>query len=132
MPLCLIPCIIKYGSRVKWSNPEKGLTHPLYPSVKQLMQRKPSGHPQLSLSTLFIRNTFHLLLFKKLWIWLNYNIYCVRISVRVSFHGEVVFFLEYGIQVTLLKHESSYIHFRTNRWKRYEPYYTSTQQTMCI
>ena len=49
--------IIRYGSRVKWSNPGEGVAPSLTPWCSKLSKRKPSGHPRLGSPTLltFIR-----------------------------------------------------------------------------
>ena len=50
MPTCLTCSIMRYGSRVKWSNPGNGVA--LSPTP-QLLKREPSGHPQFRSSTTF-------------------------------------------------------------------------------
>ena len=47
MPSCLTLSIIRYGSRVKWVNPEKGVEPSLH-----LSKREPLGHLQLQSPTL--------------------------------------------------------------------------------
>ena len=47
MPPCLTLSIIRYGTRVKWSNPEKGVAPSPTPWCCKLSKREPSGHPQL-------------------------------------------------------------------------------------
>ena len=47
MPPCLTLSIIRYGSRVKWSNPGKGVAPSPTPWCSKLSKRKPSGHPRL-------------------------------------------------------------------------------------
>ena len=52
MPPCLTLSIIRYGSRVKWSNPGKGVAP--FPThwCSKLSKREPSGHPRLWSPTL--------------------------------------------------------------------------------
>ena len=47
MPPCLTLSIIRYGSRVKWSNPGKGVAPSPTPWCSKLSKREPSGHPRL-------------------------------------------------------------------------------------
>ena len=47
MPPCLTLSIIWYGSRVKWSNPGKGVASSPTPWCSKLSKREPSGHPRL-------------------------------------------------------------------------------------
>ena len=44
---CLTLSIIRYGSRVKWSNPGKGVALSPTPWCSKLSKREPSGHPRL-------------------------------------------------------------------------------------
>ena len=39
--------VIRYGSRVKWSNPGKGVAPSPTPGCSKLSKREPSGHPRL-------------------------------------------------------------------------------------
>ena len=55
MPPCLTLSIIRYGSRVKWSNPGKGVAPSPTPWCSKLSKREPSGHPRLWSPT-FINN----------------------------------------------------------------------------
>ncbi len=52
MLLCLTLSIIRYGSRVKWSNPGKGVAPSPKPWCIKLSKRDPSGHPRLWSPTL--------------------------------------------------------------------------------
>ena len=52
MPPCLTLSIIRYGSRVKWSNPGKGVAPSPTHWCSKLSKREPSGHPRLWLPTL--------------------------------------------------------------------------------
>ena len=52
MPPCLTLSIIRYGSRVKWSNPGKGVPPSPTPWCSKLSKREPSGHPRLWSPTL--------------------------------------------------------------------------------
>ena len=52
MPPCLTLSIIRYGSRVKWSNPGKGVAPSPTPWCSKLSKREPSGHPRLWSPTL--------------------------------------------------------------------------------
>ena len=47
MPPCLTLSIIRYGSRVKWSNPGKGVAPSPTPWCSKLSKREPSGYPRL-------------------------------------------------------------------------------------
>ena len=47
MPPCLTLSIIRYGSRVKWSNPGKWVAPSPTPWCSKLSKREPSGHPRL-------------------------------------------------------------------------------------
>ena len=52
MPPCLTLSIIRYGSRVKWSNPGRGVAPSPTPWCSKLSKREPSGHPRLWSPTL--------------------------------------------------------------------------------
>ena len=52
MPPCLTLSIIRYGSRVKWSNPGKWVAPSPTPLCSKLSKREPSGHPRLWSPTL--------------------------------------------------------------------------------
>ena len=52
MPPCITLSIIRYGSRVKWSNPGKGVAPSPTPWCSKLSEREPSGHPRLWSPTL--------------------------------------------------------------------------------
>ena len=52
MPHCLTLSIIRYGSRVKWSNPGKGVAPSPTHWCSKLSIRGPSGHPRLWSPTL--------------------------------------------------------------------------------
>ena len=52
MPPCLTLSIIRYGSRVKWRNPGKGVAPSPTPWCSKLSKREPSGHPRLWSPTL--------------------------------------------------------------------------------
>ena len=54
MPPCLTLSIIRYGSRVKWSNPGKGVAPSPTPWCSKLSKREPSGHPRLWSPTLLL------------------------------------------------------------------------------
>ena len=59
MPPCLTLSIIRYGSRVKWSNPGKGVAPSPTPWFSKLSKREPSGHLRLwspTLLTFYIYN----------------------------------------------------------------------------
>ena len=61
MPPCLTLSIIRYGSRVKWSNPGKGVAPSPTPWCSKLSKREPSGHPRLwSPTLLHIVYNFHM------------------------------------------------------------------------
>ena len=47
MPSCLTLSIIRYGSRVKWSNPRKGVVPFPTPWCSKLLKRESLGHPWL-------------------------------------------------------------------------------------
>ena len=51
MPPCLTLIIIRYVSRVKWSNSGEGVVPSPYTSVKLLLKRETSGRPRLRSST---------------------------------------------------------------------------------
>ena len=52
MPPCLTLSIIRYGSRIKWSNPEKGVAPSTTPRCSKLSKRESSGHSRLWSPTL--------------------------------------------------------------------------------
>ena len=52
MPPCLTLSNIRYVSRVKWSNPEKGVAPSPTLWCSKLSKREPSGHPRLWSPTL--------------------------------------------------------------------------------
>ena len=60
MPPCLTLSIIRYGSRVKWSNPGKGVAPSPTPWCSKLSKREPSGHPRLWSPTLLTLRFFSL------------------------------------------------------------------------
>ena len=66
MPPCLTLSIIRYGSRVKWSNPGKGVAPSPTPWCSKLSKREPSGHPRLWSTTIF---TYKFLDFLYTFIW---------------------------------------------------------------
>ena len=59
MPLCLTLSIIRYGSRVKWSNPAKGVAPSPTPWCSKLSKREPSGHPRLWSPTTLHMDVIH-------------------------------------------------------------------------
>ena len=61
MPPCLTLSIIRYGSRVKWSNPGKWVAPSPTPWCSKLSKRETSGHPRLRSPTLL----YHELIFDK-------------------------------------------------------------------
>ena len=63
MPPCLTLSIIRYGSRVKWSNPGKGVAPSPTPWCSKLSKREPSGHPRLSSPTTTI--LYYIILFQR-------------------------------------------------------------------
>ena len=66
MPPCLTLSIIRYGTRVKWSNPGKGVAPSPTPWCSKLSKREPSGHPRLwspTLLTLYIYIYIYIKLF---------------------------------------------------------------------
>ena len=62
MPPCLTLSIIRYGSRVKRSNPGKGVAPSPTPWCSNLSKREPSGHPRLWSPTLL---TFYIYIFER-------------------------------------------------------------------
>ena len=58
MPPCLTLSIIRYGTRVKWSNPGKGVAPSPTPWCSKLSKREPSGHPRLWSPTLLFTSIF--------------------------------------------------------------------------
>ena len=62
MPPCLTLSIIRYRSRVKWSNPGKGVAPSPTPWFSKLSKREPSGHPRLWSPTLltYLLETFRI------------------------------------------------------------------------
>ena len=52
MPPCLTLSTLRYGSRVKWSNPENGLSVLPYISVQQLLKRESQDRPRQVLANL--------------------------------------------------------------------------------
>ena len=59
MAPCLTLSIIRYGSRVKWSNPGKGVEPSPTPWCSKLSKREPSGHPRLWSPTLLTYVTMY-------------------------------------------------------------------------
>ena len=78
MPPCLTLSIIRYGSRVKWSNPGKGVAPSPTPWCSKLSKREPSGHPRLWSPTLLLYRLlgalFHWL--SNLFYWVRFQICC--------------------------------------------------------
>ena len=74
MPPCLTLSIIRYGSRVKWSNPGKGVAPSPTHWCSKLSKREPSGHPRLWLPTLIY---FYLLLYI---LWDDWPIFMISAS----------------------------------------------------
>ena len=89
MPPCLTLSIIRYGSRVKWSNPGKGVAPSPTPWCSKLSKREPSGHPRLKGDNL----TYFTFIF--------YSILLIRMS----------FFKSKG-------RYSSYNNYRRRKWTR--------------
>ena len=54
LPPCLTLSIVRYGSRVKWSNPGKGVAPSPTPWYSKLSKREPSGRPRLWSPTLLL------------------------------------------------------------------------------
>ena len=54
MPPCSTLSIIRYGSRVKWSNPGKGVAPSPTPWCSKQSKRERSGHPRLWSPTLLL------------------------------------------------------------------------------
>ena len=52
-------CIIRYGSKIKWSNPGKGVAPPKKTLVQQLLKKEPLGHPRLWSPTLLLLYTLN-------------------------------------------------------------------------
>ena len=52
MPPCLTLSIIRYGSRVKWIHPGKGVAPSPTPWCSKQLKREPLGHPRLWSPTL--------------------------------------------------------------------------------
>ena len=74
IPPCLTLSIIRYGSRVKWSNPGKGVAPSPTPWCSKLSKREPSGHPRLWSPTL-------------LFICIYIYIYIFTNLISTSIHG---------------------------------------------
>ena len=72
MPPCLTLSIIRYGSRVKWSNPGKGVAPSPTPWCSKLSKREPSGHPRLWSPTLLF------------YIYITPMVILVRNKVRIA------------------------------------------------
>ena len=68
MPPCLTLSIIRYGSRVKWSNPRKGVAPSHTQWCSKLSKREPSGHPRLWSPTLLLYIYIYTLQTHSLWI----------------------------------------------------------------
>ena len=68
MPPCLTLSIIRYGSRVKWSNPGKGVAPSPTTWCSKLSKREPSGHPRLWSPTfilLVLKGILHKCVYKR-------------------------------------------------------------------
>ena len=76
MPPCLTLSIIRYGSRVKWSNPVKGVAPSPTPRCSKLLKREPSGHPRLKGDNF----TFTLLLFNTNYSPEHYSFICTQLN----------------------------------------------------
>ena len=93
MPPCLTHSIIRYGSRVKWSNPGKGVAPSPTPWCSKLSKREPSGHPRLWSPTLLTYNAilFHSVLKIKSVKWdLLLSTHCWRRSRKLSITRQVI------------------------------------------
>ena len=53
MPPCLTLSIIRYGSRVKWSNPGKGVAHPLHLGIVAI-EKEAFGSPSTTVSNFIL------------------------------------------------------------------------------
>ena len=78
MPPYLTLSIKGYRSRVKWSNPEKGVASSPTPWCSKLSKREPSGHPRLWSPTLL----FYLLI--KPWMYFSSSFWYV-LTISLSF-----------------------------------------------
>ena len=74
MPPCLTLSIIRYGSRVKWSNPGKGVAPSPTPWCSKLLKREPSGHPRLWSPTFLYK-------------WVQTNNYSCQIEIVIWNYG---------------------------------------------
>ena len=75
MSPCLTLSIIRYGSRVKWTNPGKGIAPSPTPRCSKLLKKEPLDCPWLRLPTLLL-----LLLFIETYICFNSYHYRKRSS----------------------------------------------------
>ena len=75
LPHCLTLSIIRYGSRVKWSNPGKGVVPSRTPRCSSYWV-EPSGHPRLRSQTLHLLIKFSYS--KNIW-----SVYLFRIIVKI-------------------------------------------------
>ena len=78
MPPCLTLSIIRYGSRVKWSNPGKGVAPSPTPWCSKVSKREPSGHPRLWSPTL--------LTFIYIYNFCIHVLFTYQICLQCSFH----------------------------------------------
>ena len=69
MPFCLTLSIIRYRSRVKWSNPGKGVAPSPTPWCSKLSKREPSGHPRLRSPTLLLLIYIFIYIYMCVCVW---------------------------------------------------------------
>ena len=86
MPPCLTLSIIRYGSRVKWGNPGKGVAPSPTPCCSKLSKREPSGHPRLWSPTLL----FYIYGEKMF----AYALILIRSSFKLMITIEIILFLK--------------------------------------
>ena len=131
MPPCLTLSIIRYGSRVKWSNPGKGVAPSPTPWCSKLSKREPSGHPRLWSPTLLFISTlnglfetkvdscakkyfliaffYQLFIFKNMKIFKRKSVWGLKIPLHTTVYWTIFFFMMFYVKLKIYWNPLSYI-----------------------
>ena len=111
MPPCITPSIIRYRSRVKWSNPGKGIA----PFSTQLLKWVPSSSPQLRSAILYIY----------IYIYMHACIYTdlyIHVCIHTFMHTYIYIFIYtyiYTLKQIIYAYLYTYIYVTLEKISRY-------------
>ena len=100
MPPCLTLSIIRYGSRVKWSNPGKEVAPSPTPWCIKLSKREPSGHPRLWSPTLLLFAYF----IGPSWNYSQLRIYWIKYCLIYIYIYIYIYWQHFFIDMYLIEH----------------------------